>query len=101
MNTVLDVFTTSTTSRKSLTTAIAQSNTSFTISTSEASNDTEKVDNPNEYRDLLISLSGQKSDHILWIECLKQYQWEGDQDSQFSFELDKCGVPSLKVSYKI
>lgn len=96
---VLDVFTAGTTSIKS---AIPESNYSNIKKSnscdSEILNDIEKIDNPNEYRDLLISLSGEKSDHILWIECLKQYRWEGDPNSQFSFKLDKFGVPSLKVN---
>lgn len=54
-----------------------------------------ECDNPNEYRNLLISLSGDKSDHILWMQCLMTCARRGE--GEFSFTLDKCGVPNLKV----
>lgn len=57
------------------------------------------TDAPNEYRNLLISLSGQKSNHILWIESWKHFSWKGNKDAEFSFCLDRCGVPSLKVCF--
>lgn len=95
---MFDVFTTSATGLKTLTAAIAQSKTLFNINNFSFNNDeNEKINISNEYRDLLISLSGEKSDHILWIECLKQYEWKNNLDSEFSFELDKFGVPLLKV----
>ena len=50
---------------------------------------------PNEYRNLLLSLSGNHCDHILWIRALRRLNWRGDGD--FSFCLDKSGVPMLKV----
>lgn len=122
-NKVLDALSASTSSLKTLTTSITNSAASqpqpllFSSATntivesigsalgvttgrdSISSSDGSASDCPNEYRDLLISLSGQKSDHILWIECLKQYHWEGDASVEFTFILDKFGVPALRVGF--
>lgn len=51
-------------------------------------------DCPGEYRNLLMDMCGQKSDHILWINCLKGYDWYGE--GKFSFKMDLFGVPVLK-----
>ena len=53
-------------------------------------------DAPKEYRKLLMEMSDGKADHSMWINCLKSYDWYGD--GKFSFNLDKFGVPVLKVS---
>uniref|UniRef100_A0AC34GUG1 AMP-dependent synthetase/ligase domain-containing protein n=1 Tax=Panagrolaimus sp. ES5 TaxID=591445 RepID=A0AC34GUG1_9BILA len=60
------------------------------------SNDSNSLepDAPGEYRNLLMDMCGQKSDHILWINCLKGYDWYGE--GRFSFNMDKFGVPVLK-----
>lgn len=52
-------------------------------------------DAPKEYRNLLMDMSDGKSDHIMWINCLKSYDWYGEDN--FSFNMDKFGVPVLKV----
>uniref|UniRef100_A0AC34PUM3 AMP-dependent synthetase/ligase domain-containing protein n=1 Tax=Panagrolaimus sp. JU765 TaxID=591449 RepID=A0AC34PUM3_9BILA len=51
-------------------------------------------DAPKEYRNLLMDMSDGKSDHIMWINCLKSYDWYGE--GNFSFNMDKFGVPVLK-----
>uniref|UniRef100_A0A915CY83 acetate--CoA ligase n=1 Tax=Ditylenchus dipsaci TaxID=166011 RepID=A0A915CY83_9BILA len=110
---VLDALTGSSTSLRSFKTSIITTSTHLTSSVISVAEEIEVTspnhnsqnyssppppvctDTPNEYRNLLTSLSGQKSDHVQWIECLKQFNWKGDS-SEFSFSLDKCGVPSLK-----
>ncbi|CAD5225507.1 unnamed protein product [Bursaphelenchus xylophilus] len=62
--------------------------------TTSMKSESSECDNPNEYRNLLISLSGDKSDHILWMQCLMTCARRGE--GEFSFTLDKCGVPNLK-----
>uniref|UniRef100_A0A7E4VKI1 acetate--CoA ligase n=1 Tax=Panagrellus redivivus TaxID=6233 RepID=A0A7E4VKI1_PANRE len=51
-------------------------------------------DAPLEYRNLLMDMCGGKSDHVLWIECLKRFDWYGE--GKFDFNMDKFGVPVLK-----
>ncbi|CAD5218455.1 unnamed protein product [Bursaphelenchus okinawaensis] len=62
--------------------------------TSSIKSQSSESDNPNEYRELLVSLSDNKNDHILWMQCLMTCARRGD--GEFSFTLDKCGVPNLK-----
>lgn len=73
----------------------------ISVTTTNESNNLENQikDAPNEYRNLLISLSGQKSNHVLWIESWKQFSWKGNKSAEFAFELDRCGVPLLKVMW--
>lgn len=66
-----------------------------TASIRSTSSSASTVEAPNEYRNLLISLSDDKADHMLWLMCLKSYTWKGN--GEFDIALDKCGVPSLKV----
>jgi hypothetical protein len=56
----------------------------------------DSVQTSNEYRNLLLSLSDNRCDHILWIRELRKLNWRGDGD--FSFTLDKGGLPTLKVN---
>jgi acyl-coenzyme A synthetase/AMP-(fatty) acid ligase len=65
-----------------------------TASLKSTSSHVSVAESPNEYRNLLISISGDKSDHVRWLECLKTFNWRGD--GNFEFSLDKCGVPALK-----